>query len=89
MTILEMIMRKLVLALAIVPLLSGCVGTAVGLATLPFKVTGGVIDRTTTSQSEADEQRGRETRERRARDDDEARLNCRERRGSCRGATGR
>ena len=32
------------------------------MVTAPFKVAGAVIDATTTSQSEADEKRGREMR---------------------------
>jgi hypothetical protein len=47
-------------------ILSGC-----SVATLPFKATGKVVDWSTTSQSEADRNRGRELRrdEERARDD--------------------
>jgi hypothetical protein len=56
-------MRKMALMLLVMPMLSGCVGTAADLATLPFKVTGEVIDRTTTNQKEADERRGRAIRE--------------------------
>ena len=44
-------------------LLSGCVAQiAADVVTAPFKVAGAVIDATTTSQSEADEKRGREMR---------------------------
>jgi hypothetical protein len=47
--------------------LSGCVvgtiaRTAVDVATLPVKVAGSAVDAATTSQSEADENRGRELR---------------------------
>jgi hypothetical protein len=47
--------------------LSGCVvgtiaKTAVDVATLPVKVAGSAVDAATTSQSEADENRGRELR---------------------------
>ncbi len=56
-----------VLILAAVPLLSGCVvgtvaETAVDVATLPVKVVSAGADAATTSQSEADEKRGRELR---------------------------
>ncbi len=56
-----------VLILAAVPLLSGCVvgtvaETAVDVATLPVKVVSAGVDAATTSQSEADEKRGRELR---------------------------
>ena len=61
-------------------LLGGCVvgtvaKTAVGVATLPVKVVSAGVDAATTSQSEADEKRGRELRkadEKRARDEREA-----------------
>jgi hypothetical protein len=48
-------------------LLSGCVvgtvaKTAVDIATLPVKVVSAGVDAATTSQSEADEKRGRELR---------------------------
>lgn len=52
---------------AVLPLLSGCVvgtvaKTAVDVATLPVKVASAGVDAATTSQSEADEKRGRELR---------------------------
>ena len=58
-------------------LLSGCVvgtvaKTAVDVATLPVKVVSSGVDAATTSQSEADEKRGRELRkedERRAKEE--------------------
>ena len=59
-------MRNLFLILAALPLLSGCVGTiaktAVDVVTLPVKVASAGVDAVTTSQSEADEKRGREAR---------------------------
>ncbi len=60
-------MRLLLLALFI-PALSGCVvgsvaSTAVDLATLPVKAVSAGVDAATTSQSEADEKRGRQVRE--------------------------
>jgi hypothetical protein len=50
-------------------LLSGCVvgtiaETAVDVATIPVKVVSSGVDAATTSQSEADEKRGRELRRR-------------------------
>ena len=69
------------LALAAVSLaLSGCVvadiaETAVAVARIPVKVASAGVDAATTSQSEADEKRGRELRkadENRARDEREA-----------------
>ena len=67
-----------ILILACLPLaLSGCVvgtlaSTAVDVVTLPVKVVSAGVDAATTSQSEADEKRGRELRkadEKRARDE--------------------
>lgn len=60
-------MRKLLLSVAAMPLLSGCVvgtvaKTAVDVATLPVKVASAGVDAATTSQKEADEKRGRELR---------------------------
>jgi len=69
------------LALAAVSLaLSGCVvadiaETAVAVARIPVKVASAGVDAATTSQSEADEKRGRELRkadQNRARDEREA-----------------
>lgn len=43
--------------------LAGCgVGTLVNVATAPVRVAGKAVDLATTSQSEADEKRGRELR---------------------------
>jgi uncharacterized protein YceK len=60
-------MRNLVLVLAALPLLSGCVvgtvaKTAVDVVTLPVKVASAGVDAVTTSQKEADEKRGRALR---------------------------
>ena len=65
--------------------LSGCVvgtvaRTAVDVATLPVKVVSAGVDAATTSQSEADEKRGRELRkeeERRGREARELAERCR------------
>jgi hypothetical protein len=54
----------LALALAAVPLLSGCIRTAASIVTAPVRVAGKAVDWTTTSQSESDEKRGREMRRR-------------------------
>lgn len=59
-------MKKL-FPLALTPLLSGCVvgtvaRTAVDVASIPVKVVSAGVDAATTSQSEADEKRGRELR---------------------------
>lgn len=44
--------------------LSGCIAkTAVDLVTLPVRVVSAGVDAVTTSQSEADQRRGREIRE--------------------------
>lgn len=45
--------------------LAGCVAkTAAGIVTAPVRVAGKAVDMATTSQSEADEKRGREIRKR-------------------------
>jgi hypothetical protein len=60
-----MILRPLFLAAPL--LLTGCVvgtvaSTAVDIVTLPVKAVSAGVDAVTTSQSEADEKRGRELR---------------------------
>lgn len=61
-------MRRLILALALSPALSGCVAkTLVNVVTLPVRAASGAVDLATTSQSEADQKRGRQLREREAR----------------------
>ena len=57
-----MVWKSLSLALSLT-MLSGCVGSLVKtVVTAPIKATGAVIDATTTSQAEADRNRGREMR---------------------------
>lgn len=53
-----------ILALAAAPVLSGCISTVAKVATAPVRVAGKGVDMMTTSQSEADEKRGREIRKR-------------------------
>jgi hypothetical protein len=60
-------MRYVALSLALPLVLSGCVvgtvaKTAVDVVTIPVKVASAGVDAATTSQSEADEKRGRELR---------------------------
>jgi hypothetical protein len=60
-------MRKIVLLASLFPLLTGCVvgtvaRTAVDVASIPVKVASAGVDAATTSQAEADENRGREIR---------------------------
>lgn len=53
------------LALCALPLISGCIArTAASVVTAPVRVAGKAADMATTSQSEADERRGRQLRER-------------------------
>jgi len=59
--------KRILPIVAAIPLLSGCVvgtvaKTAVDVVTLPVKVASAGVDAATTSQSEADEKRGRELR---------------------------
>ena len=53
--------------------LTGCIAsTAIDIVTLPVRAAGAAVDAVTTSQSEADEKRGRDLRkadEQRARDE--------------------
>lgn len=54
-----------VIAAAAILTLSGCLAkTAVGVVTAPVRVASQAVDWATTSQSEADEKRGREIRRR-------------------------
>ena len=59
-------MRRLAILIALPITLSGCITsiakTAVDVVTLPVKVVSKAVDLATTSQSEADEKRGRELR---------------------------
>ena len=65
-------MRILLLALPL--LLSACLArTAVDIVSLPVKVVSAGVDAATTSQSEADERRGRELRRAEERQGREAR----------------
>ncbi|WP_225425768.1 hypothetical protein [Pelagerythrobacter rhizovicinus] len=61
-------MRGIVLVSTVLPMalaLSGClVRTAADVVTAPVRVASGAVDMATTSQSEADEKRGRELRKR-------------------------
>lgn len=51
--------------LLLVPFLGGCLAkTALDVATAPVRMAGKAVDVATTSQSEADEKRGREIRRR-------------------------
>ena len=64
--------------LALFPLLSGCIvgtvaKTAVDVATIPVKVASAGVDAVTTSQAEADQNRGREVRKEEERRGREAR----------------
>jgi hypothetical protein len=53
------------MCLIALPLLGGCVaGTVVDVVTAPVRVAGKAVDLATTSQSEADEKRGRDLRKR-------------------------
>lgn len=74
-------MRKLLLVAALPLALSGCIArTAVDIVTLPVRAVGAGVDAVTTSQSEADERRGRELRRAEEREGREARRREREER---------
>ena len=57
-------MRAILFALLSAPLLGGCVGAVKSVVTAPVKAVGQVADWSTTSQDEADRNRGRAMRER-------------------------
>lgn len=57
--------KHALIALAVLPALSGCLAkTVIDVATAPVRVAGKAVDLATTSQSEADEKRGRDIRRR-------------------------
>ena len=56
--------RVVLLSVACLGLLGGCVSTVASVVTAPVRVAGKAVDLATTSQSEADEKRGRQLRER-------------------------
>lgn len=57
-------LRAVLPSLACLGLLGGCVSTVASVVTAPVRVAGKAFDMATTSQSEADEKRGREMRKR-------------------------
>jgi PBP1b-binding outer membrane lipoprotein LpoB len=65
-----MTMRAMILLPAL--LLSGCINTVGSVVTAPFKVAGKAADWATTSQDEADRNRGRYVRKA----EERARRNC-------------
>lgn len=61
-------MRPIILSLILIPALGGCIArTLVDVATAPVRVVSKGVDLATTSQSEADQKRGRELRKLEAR----------------------
>lgn len=83
-------MRHAALIAAFLPLLAGaCVArTAVNVVTLPVKATAKAVDWTTTSQEEADRNRGRAARkqdERDAKERRKAEKRCRQHPDQCPG----
>lgn len=55
---------RMVLCAAAPILLGGCLGTVADVVTAPVRIASGAVGLATTSQSEADENRGREIRQR-------------------------
>ncbi|MDB5675680.1 MAG: hypothetical protein JWM65_2662 [Sphingomonas bacterium] len=83
-------MRRLALLAALLPLLAGgCVAkTAFDVVTFPVKAGAKAVDLTTTSQSEADRNRGRADRkreERAAKERRKAEKHCRQHPEDCSG----
>jgi hypothetical protein len=56
--------RAMLLPFACLALLGGCVSTVANIVTAPVRVAGKAVDLATTSQSESDEKRGRDLRQR-------------------------
>lgn len=74
-------MARFLLSLLAALALSGCMAkTAFDIVTLPVKAAGAAVDAVTTSQSEADEKRGRELRKQEEREGKAARKRAREQR---------
>lgn len=77
-------MRAVIVAVMAAPLLAGCVSAVKTVVTAPVKAVGQVADWSTTSQDEADRNRGRELRKREeqmgklARQRDKAAEKCRD-----------
>lgn len=63
----DCVLRPVAIAAAALSL-AGCVSTAKTVVTAPFKVVGKGVDWATTSQEEADRNRGREMRKQEERD---------------------
>lgn len=59
-----MSIRLSFLAATLPLVLGGCISTVADVVTAPVRVASGAVDMATTSQSEADENRGRELRQR-------------------------
>lgn len=73
-------MTRILLSLVAAFALSGCMAkTAFDIVTLPVKAASAAVDAVTTSQSEADEKRGRELRKAEEREGKAARKRARER----------
>ena len=66
-------MHRKLLIIASFAALGGCVSTAKTVVTAPFKVAGKAVDWATTSQDEADRNRGREIRKQEERERKERR----------------
>ncbi|MEG3123702.1 hypothetical protein [Sphingomonas sp. GB1N7] len=80
-------MRKAVLVLALLPIVSGgCVRTVASIVTAPVKVVSKGVDWTTTSQSEADRNYGKKMRKAEEREGKERRAwekTCRKNPDNC------
>ena len=70
-------------------LLGGCVGTAAHIVTAPIRATSWTVDKLTTSQSEADRNRGRRERKAEARERRAAKQQARREREAERAVTDR
>jgi hypothetical protein len=81
---------RVLLPLLLLAALSGCLArAAVDVATLPVRAVGAGVDAATTSQEEADRNRGRRMRKEEERREREARREARERRRAAQAAQDR
>ncbi len=59
-----MFAMRILPALLLAPLLGGCLGTIANVVTLPVRAASAGVDAVTTSQSERDQKRGKQLRQR-------------------------
>ena len=71
---------KRLFALALLLPLTGCISTAASIVTAPVRVASWTVDKMTTSQSEADRNRGRRERKQEEKDRKQAKKDAKKQR---------